>query len=299
MSFSEKRDSHDPTDAITAPGLPFVPSDAVIEAWLGAKSNGPDLPFDGLMTLYRAGELSAVQRRRVEERLETDPEFRARAELLTTIWSIPPQEDLTEVEHTMAHFLARLELEKQGINVPSLYPRRRYPRRNSRRGLPAAPIDPADFMTRLVAQWGTDAAKVLVMQALGTVENTGNPDCWIAEVARARKLGVISPAVAQFLIWQLAEAAIMHWAMQSADVALLTAKLERIEQRHSAAKAKYWHVRGGPAEWSKLYNLWEAAYNLELRNILLRNGERAIAESLVSEDMLHVGWKTTIDFEGR
>src|SRR5689334_308003 len=109
-------------------------------------------------------------------------------------------------------------------------------------------------MTRLVAQWGTDAAKVLVMQVLGTVENTETLIAGLLK-SRARKLGVISPAFAQFLIWQLAEAAIMHWAMQSPSLAWLTAKLERIEQRHGAAKAKYWHVRGGPAEWSELYNL--------------------------------------------
>lgn len=289
MSFWEKRGSQDPSDSITAPDLPFVPSDAVIEAWLGAESNGPDLPFDGLMTLYRAGELSAAQRRRVEERLDRDPEFRARAELLTTIRSIPPHEDLTEVEHTMAQFLARLELEKQGIRLPSSYARRRYPRHNTRLGLPAAPIEPADFVTRLVAQWGTDSAKELVMQALGIVENTGNPDCWIAEVAGARKRGVISPAVAQFLIWQLAEAAIMHLAMQSPLLAWLTAKMERIERRHGVVKARYWHVRGGPAEWSELYNLWEATYNKELMNILLRNGERAIAESLVTHEMIREG----------
>ena len=54
-----------------------------------AELREPDTEDYGLVTRYLAGELSPVDRERVEERLRTDPKFRALAEPLIAIWKLP------------------------------------------------------------------------------------------------------------------------------------------------------------------------------------------------------------------
>lgn len=96
----------------------------------------------------------------------------------------------------------------------------------------------------------------LVDYALRVVAATGEADCWIAEVARARDRGTINSAVACFLIWQFAESAI-RWLSETHPVlSKLSARIERIERKYNADELIAWAHHAGPPKWESLCEQW-------------------------------------------
>lgn len=101
------------------------------EAVLREALSDPDHADYALINAYLGRELSPAAQERVEERLRMDPQFRAMAEPLQMIWSLPGR--LTrqpELVNQRAGELAwerlrrRIELEKLGIHTPTLAERR-------------------------------------------------------------------------------------------------------------------------------------------------------------------------------
>ena len=98
-----------------------VPSAAVIESWFAIESGGRDRPIDVLLALYREGALSPQHRRRVEDRLNADPKFRAR------LAKIDRTRDDEEVDGDgplgargrRETFRALVELHEEGIDLPA------------------------------------------------------------------------------------------------------------------------------------------------------------------------------------
>jgi hypothetical protein len=234
---------------------------------------------------YLGGELSPANRQRVEELMRTDLEFRAHVEKRTNEWNSPEREaDLAVfalAELGMEQLIVRLELERDGIRVPFASSRARYPGRSTREALPPPPLEPSEFVERLAAELGTHSAKLVVRDAFRVVEAIGDPDPWIVEVAGARERGIISTEVAHFLIWQLAESAIMHFAIRHPELSKLTAEIEGIEREHGVEEGREWIGPKYPRKWRKLYDIWEDTSGRLMFAILLRTGEREVWEALV------------------
>jgi hypothetical protein len=114
-----------------------VNDDARIEALLQEELNEPDHAEYALLTEYFAGDLSEDDRRQVEERLRTDPKFRALADSLEPLWTLPGslrrKPTLVEqvaAERTWQDLKKRIELAEHGIPTPTLSERRAKRRRN-------------------------------------------------------------------------------------------------------------------------------------------------------------------------
>src|SRR5690242_3288477 len=91
------------------------------EALVRAELSEPDTADYGLITDYLAGELSPEDRARVEERLRTDPKFRALAEpLIMMMWELSPEADRVADERSVQAFRARLELQQTDTYAPIL-----------------------------------------------------------------------------------------------------------------------------------------------------------------------------------
>ena len=87
----------------------------------------PDDAEYALVTDYLAGELSAEDRARVEERLRTDAEFRAFAEPLIMIWNVPGpldrEEDLAdraEAKRSLQKLRKQIELQHRDVEYADL-----------------------------------------------------------------------------------------------------------------------------------------------------------------------------------
>jgi ferric-dicitrate binding protein FerR (iron transport regulator) len=113
--------------------------DGRAEALLQEELNEPDHAEYALLTDYFAGELSEADRKQVDERLRTDLEFRALADSLEMMWTLPGSVARTrtlvehaEAERTWEKLKKRIELEELGIHTPTLQEKRRR-QRNRRR----------------------------------------------------------------------------------------------------------------------------------------------------------------------
>ena len=181
-------------------------------------------------------------------------------------------------------FFARIRLNDQGINTRSLVHRRPHPRRIALRPWPTVPLEPKDFVRRLAATLGSDSAKWLTINALRIVEDTGEPERWIRAVQRARHRGTLSPAVAHFLIWELARSAMMQWNSGHPLLAPLSAELQRRRHEFELGDGECWDLDEGPAEWQKLYDEWEEMFFKLFMFMLLGNGEHEIVEAYFREE---------------
>jgi hypothetical protein len=265
-----------------APDLCQTATDAEIEAWLGAESN-EDGAFNRLMIAYHYGDLSKEHRLRIEERIRTEPEFRAKAEQLTEIFTLSEKEPdaaaCAEGERSWRKAKVRMKLEEQGVNVQSLSKRWPHPRRIALRPWPAVPLEPKDFVRRLAAALGSDSAKWLVMNALRMVEETEKVDRWILAIRRARHRGTLSPAVAHFLIWELTQSAMMQWNTSGPLLSRLSAELQQRQHEFEHKDGEYWELWEGPPEWQTLYDKWEETFCMLFMSILLWNGESEILQA--------------------
>ena len=259
------------------------PVEAAIEAWLGGEPMERNVAaVAALVTTnrYLAGELSPANRERFEERLRTDPKFRDSVERSAKERSCSEKEGerdrLARADYGVERLLVHLELKKEGIGLPWIASRPRYPDRRTREAPPPSPLEPSEFVERLAAELGTHSAKLLVSQAFRLVEATGEPDPWIVEVARARERGSISTDVAHFLIWQLAESAIMHFAIRDPDLSRLIDEIEGIEREHRVEEGRH------PARWRKLHKIWEKASDDMMCAILIRTGERTVVDAFLT-----------------
>ena len=109
------------------------------EALVLAQSSEPNDAEYALITDFLAGELSAEERKRVEERLRTDDKFRALAEPFIMIWNVQgpldreaDRADRIHAERLWERFEKRMALEEVGIHTPTLQ-EKHAKRRNRRR----------------------------------------------------------------------------------------------------------------------------------------------------------------------
>jgi hypothetical protein len=135
---------------------------------------------------------------------------------------------------------------------------------------PPKPIDPTEFVQRLLAAKDSDEAKQLMEDVTDIVEDTGQPDVWIAEATRARQSGVFRAEVAEFFILQLARSATRRLVWTDSVLLALDARMRRMQDDDGDAAL---------AEWEFLNTKWEMRWNELLRQILLRNGEPEIARA--------------------
>ena len=157
-------------------------------------------------------------------------------------------------------------------------------RRIAGRPSPSKPLDPKTFVQRLTVDLGRDSARQLVRRAFEIVEETGQPNAWIFEVRRARQRGDFSPAVANFLIFKLAESAMILLTQADPVLVKLTAEIERVERAHGLEEGEYWYVDEGPPEWQELNRQWNEAHEELLLDILFDNGEDEIARAYAAEE---------------
>jgi hypothetical protein len=157
-------------------------------------------------------------------------------------------------------------------------------RRIARRPSPSKLLDPKTFVQRLVAELGSDSAKGLVSQAFAIVEDSGKPNRWIFEVKRARERAAISPALAHFLIYKLAESAMEQLTVTHPLLSELSAHIELIEREHGLDEDEHWFAQEGPPEWQALNRDWETVFDELMIDIFLLNGERELAEAYAAED---------------
>jgi hypothetical protein len=110
----------------TRDGSMGAPYDPKLEAEALAKLSDPDFAEDQLILDYLVGELSPDDRERVQDRMRTDSEFRARAESLMMIWNFPLPGEISRKPSLVRHEVAkrtweklreRIELEEQGIHA--------------------------------------------------------------------------------------------------------------------------------------------------------------------------------------
>ena len=285
MTPWRKRDFPEPPEG--AREAVAAPVEATIEAWLNGEPmeiNFARLVAEVAVYRYLGGELCPANRQRVEELLRTDLEFRAYLEKCTKRWNSPEWTAdpalSAHVQLGMEQLIVHLELKKDGIHIPFASHRARYPGRSTREALPPPPLDPIEFVERLAGELGTHPAKLLVRDAFRVVEASGDPDPWIIEVARARERGSISADVAHFLIWQLAESAIMHDGVRHPELSKLTAEIERIEREHGVEEGTEWISPKYPRRWRNLYDVWEEASARLMFAILVRTREREVWDAL-------------------
>lgn len=110
--------------------------DAAADAEVLERLKEPGFADEVLITEYLAGDLSSSDRKRAEERMRTDPEFRARAESQRWIWNFiafperePDLADRIAAERSWEQLKRRIELEAQGIHTPTLEEKRAMRRR--------------------------------------------------------------------------------------------------------------------------------------------------------------------------
>lgn len=143
----------------------------------------------------------------------------------------------------------------------------------------AMPPEPRDLVEFIAAELGSEPAKGLVRYVFNVVERTGQPDAWIREVSSARTRGTLSPSVANFLIYQLAEWATVPLSGTHPLLSQLEARMEAIEREHGLKKGEYFLLNEAPVEWRAVNRVWEAVVDELMTEIFLRNGEREIAEA--------------------
>jgi hypothetical protein len=297
MTLWKKRTPREQRSSSVARDLSDRPSDAEIEALLGADVNNASLNFDGLIFAYLEGELSAAHRQRVEQRLLTDSTLRARTERLTPIWSDFPDLDRAGRAEAMLVWQtldAHIELERQGIEIPSPYRRPPYGDRGARRPCPDLPVDPREFVEFVGAELGTDAAAKLVEHALNWVFHTGKPDRWIVEVWHARQRGDLSPAVAHYLITRFAVSAVLEGAKADPVLSRLTAQKRRIEREHGLGENEHWDEGEGTPEWQEVDDEWSDRFARLFTDVFLRIGDRDIAETCVADEWLYTSGEAQI-----
>ncbi|MFL5615416.1 MAG: hypothetical protein ACJ796_17235 [Gemmatimonadaceae bacterium] len=264
-----------------------MPSGAVIESWFESDSDGRDRPLDALLTLYRQDRLSRDYRRRVDERLGRDPKFRTRLEHLERRFEerLKERRSLTPRERREM-IRARVALHGIGVALPVLHgvsrrsgPPRRYARRHSR----PMPLEAVDFVRQLADDLGLCSGIELVDHALLVVAATGEHDQWMREVRRARDRGVISSAVAYFLVRQFAESAIQRLSDTHPELSKLNPRIDRIERGRDADELLAWANYAGPPEWESLCEQWDATHDALLTLLLTRNEEYEVLHALLSE----------------
>src|SRR3954447_23606632 len=86
--------------------------DPKLEAEALADLSDPDFAEDKLVIDYLAGELSPDDRKRVEDRMRTDSESRARAESLKMIWNSPLPGEVPREPSLVTHAVAKRTWEK-------------------------------------------------------------------------------------------------------------------------------------------------------------------------------------------
>jgi hypothetical protein len=277
-----------------------LPSAAVIESWFETDSRGPDRPLDVLLTLYYDGGLPPEYRRRVEERLGTDPEFRARLEHIDSPCNVEEVDggDPPSTQERRKILRSLTGLDEPGVELPAASRvTRRYgiPRRYARRPSRAMPLEVGDFVRQLVDDLGLASGLELVNYAFRVVAATGEPDRWIGEVGRARDRGTLNSAVACFLVWQFAECAIRRLGDTDPVLSKLTAQIERIERKHDADELLAWANHAGPPEWESLCEHWDARHDELLILLLKRNEEYEVLHAVFrAEETLREG-KRQID----
>lgn len=180
---------------------------------------------------------------------------------------------------TVKTFWARLELKKQGIDVPSKHKRSPRLRRVAPRPSAARPLGPGDFIERLIAELGSHSAKVLVMDALAIVEATGDAAAWMLQAGLARELGLVSAPVANFLIWEFAEAATMRLSFTNPVLSSICTRIERYKREHGHEHDDQWPELEGAPEWEALRFEWEDAQRELFMAIMVRNGGFEILEA--------------------
>jgi hypothetical protein len=161
------------------------------------------------------------------------------------------------------------------------------PRRAYRRPANDPPLDPPTFLRRLATKVGTDYGHHLVIRAVDFVEHGDNPDPWIQEVRRARDAGVIGAALARFLIYTFAEAALSAVIYTDPVLSALMKRIDRIREEHGLRDDEDWHVDEGPPEWNALNRRWDVAANALINSVFRRNGETELsADELHGDDAL-------------
>ena len=117
-----------------------APYDPELEAEALAKLSDPDFAEDQLIVDYLIGELSPDDRERVQDRMRTDSEFRARAESLMAIWNFTLPGEISREPSLATHAVAkrtwdklkeRIELEEHGKRASSVAEQRVKWRRRS------------------------------------------------------------------------------------------------------------------------------------------------------------------------
>ena len=79
---------------------------------------------------------------------------------------------------------------------------------------PSRPLHPEDFGQLLATAKDSDEAKQLMYDVTDIVEDTGQPDVWIVEAARARQRGTLRSEVAEYFILELARSATRRSAVR-------------------------------------------------------------------------------------
>ena len=139
---------------------------------------------------------------------------------------------------------------------------------------------PATVVRRIAKTAGTPYARALVTEALGAVERSGDAGLWIVEVQRARDAGVISAEVAWFLIYKLAESAMLHVIGIDPEIMSLGERIDAIERAYGLEEDDSFYVDEGPPEWQEATRQWEAAFDARFAAILRRFGEEEMASDV-------------------
>ena len=255
MNSWRKRDAQEPR-ASEALDLPKTPTSNEIEA------------DHALISGFLADELSSADHDWVEYRLYTDTKFRAFAEPHLRKWGVSRR---LSTEPDLLKLIERVNAERNVKQVEQM-------RMLAELGIKPAPprwrrpkaIDSTEFIPRLLAANDSAEAKQLMEDVTDIVEDTGQPDVWIAEATRARQRGLLRPEVAEFFILELAMSATRRLVMIDSVLLELDARMSRIRDDDGHAAL---------AEWESLNAKWQARWNELLTQILLRNGEPGIAQA--------------------
>lgn len=146
------------------------------------------------------------------------------------------------------------------------------------------PIRPDTFVRRVAGKLGRPYGRWLVDAAFSAVEESGDPDPWIAATQAARDAGTLDHAFAQFLVYMLAERSMEAIVWRDEELIGLYAQIEAIERALGVDidGGEYIRVGEGPAEWERLNEQWDAAFDVRLTEIFRRNGEAGFADDVDS-----------------
>jgi hypothetical protein len=64
----------------------------------------------------------------------------------------------------------------------------------------------------------------------------------------------------------------------------LSAEIVRLEREHGLEEDEHWTLKDGPPEWQALFDEWRAAFRELVMDMLLRNGQREIADPYAAGD---------------